>query len=194
MVKVERLFLALWPEDQLQQAIYSDFKQKLELTQSTRSRQPGHHPPARLTTCANLHMTLVFLGNVLLSQRQCLETEISNPRFSSAMTSFQLTLDKPVFRAKQQILWLEASEIPEPLMQLVRRLRTVGLECGLELESRSFKAHVTIARKVKNRISKQALQSWKLDPFSWSVTEFALVASRTLNTGAEYTMLKRYGH
>ncbi|MCW9023687.1 MAG: RNA 2',3'-cyclic phosphodiesterase [Gammaproteobacteria bacterium] len=180
MAETERLFLALWPDASLQQAIHTEFNRHLR------------HCDGRNIPTPNIHLTLLFLGNVLADQHQCLETSISELNLSKSISAFDLKLDRPVYRQRQQILWLEPDEIPEPLEQLVKVLRDACTSCGLELESRSFKAHVTLARKIKKRILPEKIQTWGVKPFHWQVNEFALVESKTFASGAEYTVLKRW--
>ena len=57
--RVERLFFALWPDDELRQTLKHHCKPLL--------RHSGGRPVA----LDNLHITLAFLGSVDSGQRQC---------------------------------------------------------------------------------------------------------------------------
>lgn len=87
------------------------------------------------------------------------------------------------------MIWLGLSEQPEPLLDLVTRLRRCVSGCGIETEDRAFTGHITLARKVDHFNNEGVLT----EPVSWLANEITLVESRTCPTGAEYKILLRIG-
>ena len=167
----QRLFFALWPPVSVQDSLYRQLHNKLK---TCRGRQ---------TIAANLHLTLLFLGNVKRSQQDCLESlasEISLP-------AFELNLHSLFYRRKQQMLWLEPDTVPDALPQLVTQLHEAAGKCGFKLDTPLFKAHMTVMRKLK-----KMSDDTEISPYAWPVQEFALVSSKTLQSGAEYKVVKTW--
>jgi 2'-5' RNA ligase len=82
------------------------------------------------------------------------------------------------------VLTLVARELPSPLGSLVDQLRGALAATGFEPESRPFRAHMTLARKVTHPVTLGAFE-----PLHWPVTDFALVESITDRAGSVYTPL-----
>ena len=166
-----RLFFALWPSVSAQNHLYTQLHKKLGGCQG------------RQIIASNLHMTLLFLGNVGPVQQGCLESlasQISSPEFD-------LNLHSLIYRRKQQMLWLEPDTVPDELRQLVNQLREATEKCGFKLNTPSFKAHMTVMRKLK-----KMPDDTEISPYFWAVRDFTLVSSKTLQSGAEYRVLKTW--
>ncbi len=127
-----RLFFALWPDDQLREA----------LRQATRKavRASGGRPvPAR-----NLHVTLAFLGSVAETDRASVEAAaaaVSEPAFAFA-------LDRLKVWPRANTLVLAPGSAGEGLARLHSTLWSGLGEIGYPRETRPFRPHVTLARKV----------------------------------------------
>ncbi len=171
MAECERLFLALWPEVH-QQRNWAAQAQKLL--------------PAgcgRLVPAQNLHITLLYLGGLSLETRQVLEQKLE----CIHAQPFVLMLDQFGYWRRPQVFWWGAKQTPAPLEQLVQALRQAAKICGLEVEHRPYRAHLTLARKVRRapgRIS--------VEPFEWAIKEFVLVRSTLLPLGAQYEVVRRW--
>ena len=166
-----RLFFALWPSVSAQDNLYTQLHKKLGRCQG------------RQIIASNLHMTLLFMGNVGPVQQDCLESlvsQISSPEFD-------LNLHSLTYRRKQQMLWLEPDTVPEGLWQLVSQLRETAEKCGFQLDLPPFKAHMTVMRKLRNMPD-----DTEITPYIWVVRDFALVSSKTLQSGAEYRLVKTW--
>ena len=75
--------------------------------------------------------------------------------------------------------------MPEALPYLSKSLAQRLAQVGFNLDERPFRAHMTLARKVR-----QLSQLPKLEqPISFTVTEFSLVRSWTSEAGSTYTKL-----
>jgi len=151
-----RLFFALWPDDPTRQALFHWQTHNL----------PGD---VRWQHRADLHMTLHFLGQV----DAALWEPLRRLGATVAQEGFGLVLDEIGHWRKPQILWAGPSSVPGELLNLHEGLAAGLGELGIAVEKRAYRAHVTLARKVRERPSVQPLA-----PLTWSVGELALVESR----------------
>jgi 2'-5' RNA ligase len=167
----ERLFFALWPTPQ-QQRDWADVAQQL--------LPPG---AGRLLPVQNLHLTLLFLGELTSETRQELEARVDTIRGHA----FELRLERFGHWRRPQVLWWGPRETPEPLQHLVEELRRAARACGLEVERRPYQAHLTLARKVRRNPGRLQAESR-----SWPVDEFVLARSTLLPEGARYDVQRRW--
>jgi len=170
-IEYQRLFFALWPPVSVQEYLYTQFNKKLSSWQG------------RQIAVSNLHLTLLFLGNVGRLQQDCLESLASQIR----LPAFNLNLQLLTYHRKQQMLWLEPDRIPDALLQLVDQLHEVAQKCEIRRDIFPFKAHMTIMKKIR-----KPPDMTEISPYSWPVHDFVLVASKTLQDGAEYQVIKTW--
>lgn len=142
-------------------------------------------PPGigRRTRTAALHLTLAFLGSVDRDRRACYERAASRVRAET----FTLSLDHIGCWNRNGVLWVGASHPPAELIGLVADLNTGLSDCGYTPESRGFKAHVTLARKVRKLRIDRAIV-----PINWRVDRFCLVESKMETDGAHYQVLAEW--
>ena len=169
-VKQQRLFFALWPDDAL--------REQLENVVKTISKPEG----GRLVPVENLHITLRFLGYMQAEKRQCAE-QVADRMVHHPPC--QLVLDRLGHFPRPRVLWLGASQTPEPLTILARDFNQELKTCGLQPEQRPFHAHMTLMRKVNRTPTLPPI-----DPIEWPISQFALVESQTLPEGAKYEVLR----
>jgi 2'-5' RNA ligase len=152
---VERLFFALWPERKVRD----------RLARLARQYQPRG---GRLHHSDDLHITLVFLGQVSDTQRPCIQ-QLADHIDASAFT---LRIDTIGHWPRPGILWCGPAEQPEALRYLVKALQKGLLECGFEPERRRYKPHITLHRKVRHA------ETGVIDsPIEWQAGEFVLATS-----------------
>jgi 2'-5' RNA ligase len=151
-----RLFFALWPGDAVRQALF---------------HWQTHHLPrgVRWQHRADLHVTLHFLGQVEASRLAALRQLGAATRGDG----FTLILDQVGYWPRPQILWAGPTTVPAALIALHERLGAGLREQGFATERRSYRPHVTLARKVRRRLGPAPLA-----PVAWRVDEWALVESR----------------
>ena len=138
----------------------------------------GSIVPAR-----NLHVTLVFLGSVDPAAAATARSVAGSIR----APAFDLVFDRLEIWPRQHVLCLAPAQPAEALHDLAIELREALRSAGFELERRPFRAHVTLARKVRRpRICEPVV----LPP--WEVREFALVKSVTAPEGSHYEVLERW--
>lgn len=167
----QRLFFALWPDDAVRQQLAS---------RSAPLVQAVHGRPVPVE---NLHITLVFLGNVDARQRACVE------HMADAIVSpaFELTFDHFGHWSRSRVLWFGSSETPEPLTLLVDRLSVGARGCGLSLDARPYRAHLTLMRKVS-----RAPEMMPVESLSWPISRFVLMRSVPQPHGVSYELLREW--
>jgi 2'-5' RNA ligase len=162
-----RLFFALWPDDQLRGAL-------------RRARQTAGES-ARLIHPTDLHMTLVFVGDVPPETLPCIESAGDDV----VLAPFDLTLGRLETWPRQRLLVAAPDEAPAPLCNLVSQLQQNLLVCGIEPEPRAYRPHVTLARRAP-RVMPQPLD------LPWAARSFVLVRSGVAgrSNGGGYRVLR----
>jgi 2'-5' RNA ligase len=153
-----RLFFALWPDEALRRRLE---RIGAELAQRTQ----GKAVPA-----AKVHLTLAFLG------------EVPEDRFAATVDAasrvkekaFDLTLEEVGAFRSARVAWVGSTGGHPALTALQSALAAQLHREGFELESRPFAAHVTLARRITRPLAREAVE-----PITWRVREFVLVASDT---------------
>jgi 2'-5' RNA ligase len=165
-----RLFFALWPEAVL----------AANLAETTRRvLASGAGRPQRID---QLHLTLEFLGAV--PQEKWPLVVAAGEATAASGRPCVVILDALEHWRRPQVLCLVARDVPPELVALVRALRTNLWERGFEPETREFRVHLTLARKVR-RPARQGV----VEPTPWPVRELALVESFTSPQGSRYERL-----
>lgn len=159
-----KLFIAL-TFDELTTARMTTIQQQLseELSQSDAMRPE------------NLHLTLVFIGNVDEEDVFAIEDALDTVRSS---TQFSLTFDH--VQAHEETTWLVPRQC-DALSRLQAEIERTLRELGLELEGRPFAPHVTLFRNATpaDSASNAANEALASDPIVASITSFSLMESRT---------------
>lgn len=165
-----RLFFALWPDDDLRQAIHRGMGRW--------GRWRG-----RPVDPDNFHITLAFLGSVSAQTQHCLEGMADGVRGRP----FELSMDHLGHWARPRVIWLGASSQPPALLELVSGINQGIRGCGLTPELRPYQAHLTLMRKAACGPVHQPIPSLR-----WPVSDFVLVASDTRSEGVIYHVLRRW--
>lgn len=165
-----RLFFALWPND----------AEAAETAGAARKLLGGLK--VRQVPKERLHLTLLFLGSVRADSIGALVAAAQNV----GETCFDLRFDQFGYWRRPRVAWLAPSAPPAALMRLSERLRAAMPDLDVPLESRQFRPHITLARKVVS-----APASALAAPLLWHINSFGLYQSVTHAGGPEYT---RVGH
>ena len=171
MSKTRRLFFAFWPSE-AQQASWGKMAEKLLPSGMGRLVRPE-----------NLHVTLLFAGNVSQDQTQCLEQLAATIRAEP----FTLRLDHFGHWRRPQVWWWGASAHPQSLLDVVQSLRDGASRCGVVVDQRPYQSHLTLARKVKQMPEQPVIEA-----VEWLVEGFALMESVTSSEGVHYKIQKRW--
>lgn len=169
LLKTKRLFLALWPDEQVRAGIVA-LRRRLEVL-------------GRLVPADNLHVTLVFLGSLSEERAQCVVQACAAVRSAA----FELVLREVQFPRRSRMAWLVPSAATPPLQRLVDALNSALVACGHGRERRPFSTHVTLVRDLRNRPRPPGF-----DPIVWPVRDFCLVQSTPKPAGSAYTVLHRW--
>ncbi|MGH8282564.1 MAG: RNA 2',3'-cyclic phosphodiesterase [Gammaproteobacteria bacterium] len=166
--ETERLFFALWSDEAVRHAIYKETRHAV--------RASGGRP----VLAENFHITLVFLGTADAVASLAAQEAAADIRGSP----FSLSLDRLGFWKEPRVVWLGASEVPNPGRRLAAELSGALRARGLKPDLKTFIPHVTLARK----ISKPG-ELGTIHPIHWSIRDFRLMRSITRAKGSEYRLL-----
>jgi 2'-5' RNA ligase len=164
----DRLFFALWPDASLRAELECRLPQLTAAVQG-RAQRPDQW-----------HVTLEFLGDVEASRQRALCEAADRVD----VEPFEVLFDTLDHWRHPQVYCLAATQAPAPLVQLVEQLRTGLALMGFEPEKRTYRPHVTLARKVRT-----ARREPLPEPLHWPADRFALVRSVIAPTGSRYEPL-----
>ncbi len=161
----DRLFFALWPTPEARRA----------LAAWVRSHAPRH---ARPVPADNLHLTLAFLGSLPEERHQAAHAAGSALRAPPV----RLVLSRVEHWTGPRLLCAVPAPGPDPLVTLAEALRESLLAHRLPVESRPFRSHVTLVRKVARAQSAATLAP----PVDWHSDRLGLLASESTHGGVRY--------
>ena len=168
---VRRLFYALWPDDLLRQRISAQTKDRV-------SESRG-----RPTAIGNLHVTVLFLGEVAEDRLPA----VLEAGAKANASAFDLEFDALEVWKRSGVLSLTAHVTPPPLLSLVEQLRFNLLAAQFDLRPEEYRPHLTLARRVNGRNERRATSTIR-----WHVREFTLVQSQPGPGGSVYSVLERF--
>lgn len=165
-----RLFFALWPDEAVRSRLAE-----------TAARLPSG--TGRKIPDANLHITLEFIGSATEETRACLEAAAARV----TVEPFDLVLSRFGYWAQPRIIWFGPHHLPPELLALAFKLRAVAEDCGIEADTRPYRPHVSLMRKVTRQ------PHWpEVEPIEWPVREFVLCQSHETEKGTRYEVLQRW--
>ena len=163
--ETSRLFLALWPDPAMRHELLT----RRDAWQWPRGATPVY--------ADKLHLTLHFLGGVPTARLPELLAGFAVP-----FAPFRLDLGTPVLWP-HGIAVLEPLITPPELLDLHARLAGALVDLGLQPEARSYRPHVTMARRAGGVPIPDAGPA-----IAWQADRYALVESRD----GVYTVLRDY--
>jgi len=165
---MSRYFFALKPENKIRDEIVLTRSQLLFSGRWVKSK--------------NIHLTLLFLGNMSQEQRH----KVINEAKKIAFPEFELSLDKTGYFKKSQVAWLGFDRVPDPLLVLNQQLLKAVKLSNINISQQTYKPHVTLARK-SEKISKIVVE-----PISWKIIDFILLRSIDTQHGVKYQLVKTF--
>lgn len=169
-----RLFFALWPDRPAREALAAHGKRIAESA------------GGRAVPTANLHLTLVFLGEVEPSRVASLHRaadEVEADRFG-------IDLDEIGCFPHAGVAWAGFRDPPPALLGLQAALADRLALQGLDRETRPFAPHLTLVRRIGAPVERQAIR-----PVAWPARAFSLVESNRHRGGyttvAEWSLRER---
>lgn len=167
----KRIFFALWPDEATRETIIAASREAVEAC-------GGKAVPPD-----NFHITLRFLG-------ECNGSQIRKMKKAAKLTfgvEQKFTLDRLGHWTGPEVLWMGCQKAPDDLLRLVVNLNTELGSVGFPHESRPFRPHVTLARKVDSEPANNLIA-----PIEWVSKEFVLIESDTSGKHSEYKVLQSY--
>jgi 2'-5' RNA ligase len=171
-----RVFFAIWPDDKVQKQLSGAIK-RLQLEPLCGGRK---------TKTENIHLTLVFVGEVNPSKLEAL-CQIAEGVRGSGARAFDLVVEKVGYWKHNHIVYAAIATIPQELMDLVIALQDALSAAGFPLEQRMYKPHITLMRNA----SCQTLPELA-EPIGWRVREWMLVRSEQTSGGSNYVPFGRW--
>lgn len=151
-----RLFFALWPDERARAILAG-------LAREVAGRCGGRAVPA-----ANLHLTLVFLGEVDPARIATLRGAADGV----AGSAFDLALDVVGGFRRAGVAWAGCRRPPAGLLALQSALERRVREAGHSPDARPYAPHLTLARRARVPVEAAGIET-----VAWRVGAFALVES-----------------
>lgn len=168
-----RVFFALWPDPGAQSRL-------IRLQDSLRSSVE-----ARWVLPVNLHLTLAFVGQVTAERLQVLHEVAA----SAEAEAFSMWLDGLECWRSSRVLCLTSKQVPAALNRLVETLATGLDQAGFELDKRSHRPHITLARQTGcDQFGTEAA----VEPIRVDASAFHLVESSPAAVGPVYETMQSW--
>ena len=147
-------------------------------------------PDARWVPAENFHVTLCFCDQVQGATMRDLEEElgdVAGPPFPVAIAGVE-----QFSSGKQPKALVALVEKNDRLNWLQQKVSTVARNCGIEIERRKFRPHVTLARfgngaETGHHIAQFMASHAQFRAGPWIAEHFALYSSRSGRNGSIYT-------
>lgn len=128
----------------------------------------------RAVPADRLHLTLVFMAAVPEERVDAVTTVV---RSTAADTSrFTLATTGAIGRFGARVAWAELRD-GEALTALAHRLADAVGAAGVELPDRPFRAHLTLARAGRRRVTPSVVADLSAPRVTWQVREVELIHS-----------------
>ena len=166
-----RVFFAAWPAPEVQRAL-GDIARRAQ-------RECG----GRAVPAGNIHLTLLFLGDVprdRIARIEAVGSAVASPGFT-------LQIERLEHWRHNRILWAGVEECPQALQALVDRLRQPAATAGFQVDSRPYVPHVTLLRDAR-----RAPADGRFAAIRWPVAELALVESAQRGRGRVYEVVRTW--
>ncbi len=149
-----------------------------------RNKLRNHAESGRFTQEENLHLTLVYLGDISKEDLPA----IINIMDSAKWIPFTLLLNRMRFFQKDNgdVYWLGCEKCPM-LLKLQKELADKLRVAGFNVEFKNFVPHITLGRQVT---SKKSLEQ-EFPPIVYNVKYFSLMQSERTNRKLTYTEIHR---
>jgi RNA 2',3'-cyclic 3'-phosphodiesterase len=151
-----RLFFALWPGQGAREALA---RHAVRLAKAA---------GGRAVAAANLHLTLVFLGEVGPDK----VASVHRAAEAIEARGFTLALDQLGGFRRSGVGWAGCRQPGRELLVLQSALSSALAAEGFLPEARPYAPHLTLVRRIAVAIAPEAIE-----PVTWEVTAFALVES-----------------
>ena len=177
-----RVFFAIWPDAAAQ-------KQLTELAERLEAVCDG-----RKARVENIHLTLVFLGEVSVDRLDAL-CHVANKVRDADVQAFDFAIEEVHYWKHNRIAYAGAAKVPQGLLDLVNALQSALFAAGFAFDRQAYVPHITLVRKARCPAPSIELRTGLPElaqPIVWPVREWVLVKSGQANGRSGYTPLGRW--
>ena len=132
---------------------------------------------------SNIHLTLVFLGDVEAGRIP----DLCALAQSVVAPGFELAIDNVSYWRHNRIVWTGPGLCPDALRTLVADLESALKSSGFCFDERSYMPHITLLRNARRAPAAQMIAA-----VSWHVADFVLVQSVRRDNGTAYEPVGRW--
>ncbi len=177
-----RVFFAIWPDTAVQKRL------------DGLATQLENSCGGRKVRAENIHLTLVFLGDVKVNRLDTL-CQIASEVQREGVKAFDFAVDEVRNWKHNNITYAGLSKPPHELLNLVSTLQGILSDEGFSFDRQSYVPHITLVRKAKCPVPSSepgiGLPSG-VQPVFWSACEWVLVKSGQASGGSGYTPIGRW--
>ena len=166
-----RVFFALWPDEAV----------RGELARAARALHAACG--GRVARPENVHLTLVFLGDVERGRLDALREAASAVR----APAHDLPLERFGWFRRNRVAWAGPERTPAETLELVHGLEAALKQARFAFDARPYEAHITLLRKAEC-----GKDLPKIAPIRWAAREFVLVESELNAGGSIYRITGRW--
>ena len=177
-----RVFFAIWPDAAAQ-------KQLVELAEQLEAVCDG-----RKARVENIHLTLVFLGEVSVDRLDAL-CQIANEVRDAGVQAFDFAVEEVHYWKHNRIAYAGTTKVPQGLLGLVSALQSALFAGGFAFDRQAYVPHITLVRKARCPAPSIELRTGLPElaqPIVWPVREWLLVKSGQANGRSGYTPIGRW--
>lgn len=170
-----RLFIAAWPDKNMQSAL-------VKYMGLCNQALPG----TRWTEAANLHCTIAYLGEEKADTADNILSRMKDALEYIGPVGIRWNGPGVFVKKETTVIWMGLEESP-PLLEIAANIRS---EFDDIIDEKSFRPHITFGRTrraIKLPVSK-VFPPWK--PVSCQIDKLDLVSSELTPQGPKYTVLK----
>ena len=178
-----RVFFAIWPDAAAQ-------RQLAELAERLEADCDG-----RKVRAENIHLTLVFLGEVSINRLDAL-CQAANEVQGTGVRAFDFAVEEVRYWKHNRIAYAGTAKVPQGLLDLVNALQSALSAAGFTFDQQaSYVPHITLVRKARCPAPSIELRTGLPEltqPIVWPVREWVLVKSGQANGRSGYTPIGRW--
>jgi 2'-5' RNA ligase len=177
-----RVFFAIWPDEAAQKRL-AELAERLEAVCDGRK--------ARVE---NIHLTLVFLGEVSVDRLDAL-CQVANKVRDAGVQTFDFAIEEVHYWKHNRIAYAGAAKVPQGLLDLVNALQSALFAAGFAFDRQAYVPHITLVRKARCPAPSIELRTGLPElaqPIVWPVREWVLVKSGQASGRSGYTPIGRW--
>jgi 2'-5' RNA ligase len=137
----------------------------------------------RFSLAENLHLTLVFIGEVSLKKVDKIKAILETVTFVPIEVSIERV---GRFKRSGGDIWWAGLREDKPLMDLQYEIEHKLALCGFEMDGRNYKPHITLGREVLTNVIPRGIE-----PFGETVKSIELMKSERKDGKLTYTAIHK---